>query len=36
MKEILKMWMMLNIAPGEVCHMDGYFQIQSGVAIRII
>ena len=26
---------MPNIALGEVCHMEGYFQIQYGVAIRI-
>lgn len=36
MEKVLKMWMMLNITLGEVCHMDRYFQIQFGVAIRIM
>lgn len=36
MRKVLKMWMMLNITPEEVCHMVGYFQIQYGVGTRVI
>lgn len=35
-KKVWNIGVMLNNALGEVCHMEGYFQIQYGVAIRII
>lgn len=35
MKKNLKMWMTLNSALGKVYPMDGYLQVQSGIAIGI-